>query len=116
MYSAPLQLESAETELRRLMALSGQAAVTIQSIRQLQRMQARAQREQQLREITNRLRTPPDVDGVLRVLAQELGQALGRRAVVRLTDETEMRSSLAPPAPRQRQGGPSTGQDNGGRL
>ena len=75
----------AETEIRRLTALTAQAAVAIQSLRQLEAIQARVQREQHLREITARLRTPPDVDGVMRVLTQELGQVLGRRTAVRLS-------------------------------
>jgi GAF domain-containing protein len=80
--------EFAESELRRLMTLVGQAAVAVQSIRQLQSIQSRAQREQQLREISERLRSQPDVDGVLRALARELGQVLGRRTFVGMSHAT----------------------------
>jgi transcriptional regulator with GAF, ATPase, and Fis domain len=87
-YSASTQFS--ETEVRRLTTLTVQAAVAVQSLRQLEDIQARVQREQQLREITARLRTPPDVDGVMRVLAQELGQVLGRRTAVRLERQESM--------------------------
>ncbi len=85
-YSAPTQYD--EKAVRRLMTLSVQAATAVQNLHQLAETEKRAALEQQLREITARLRTPPDIDGVLRVLTQELGQRLGRRTFVRLGTAT----------------------------
>jgi PAS domain S-box-containing protein len=95
-----------ETEIRRLTALTSQAAIAIQSLRQLEDIQARVQREQQLREIAARLRTPPDVDGVMRTLAQELGQTLGRRAVVRLNRQA-LEPTVSEQKPNRNHGGRS---------
>jgi GAF domain-containing protein len=86
-WGEPHAFSEQEAEIYR--ALSGLAAPVVESRRLLSRAQALAQREQQLREIAERLRTPPDVDGVLRALARELGQALGRRIFVRLAKEQQ---------------------------
>jgi transcriptional regulator with GAF, ATPase, and Fis domain len=108
-----------ENEIRRLTTLTAQAAVAVQSLRQLEDIQARVQREQQLREITARLRTPPDVDGVMRVLAQELGQVLGRRTAVRLNRQEFMNVAAAdqqvasPDSQTSRDTPPSEGRDGG---
>ncbi len=98
-----------EHHLDLLSAAATQAAIAFQNARLFQEAQARAQREQQLREITTRLRTPPNIDGVLRVLAQELGQTLGRRTFVRLGKQAESEAGETPPAQ------PGSSRDNGGR-
>ncbi|MBN1584248.1 MAG: PAS domain S-box protein [Anaerolineae bacterium] len=72
-------------------AFAGMVAPIVESRQLLQQTQARAQREQQLREISERLRSQPDVDGVLRALARELGQALGRRTFVGMSRATAAR-------------------------
>ncbi|HEX6387108.1 MAG TPA: GAF domain-containing protein [Anaerolineae bacterium] len=88
-YRQPMSF--AEREVRHLMALAGQAAVTVQTIhlleetnRSYQQEQARARREQVLREIAARVRGSADVDTIMRTAVQEIGQALGRRTFVYL--------------------------------
>ncbi|MDX9954189.1 MAG: GAF domain-containing protein [Anaerolineae bacterium] len=74
-----------EEEQRRLTTLTGQAAVAIQNIYQLEATAARARREQLIREIGDQIQAAPDVQSVLQTAARELGRALGTpRAVVRL--------------------------------
>ncbi|MBN1934850.1 MAG: PAS domain S-box protein [Anaerolineae bacterium] len=68
--------EFREAHLRRLMALVGQAAVAVQSIRRLQETQTRAQREQQLRAITDRVRRGADVAAIVRATVEELSPLL----------------------------------------
>lgn len=77
--------EFPEAEVRRLMVLAGQAAVSIQSIHLLDETAQRAQREQTLRQITERVRSSANVETVLQTAVQELSQALGRRAFIQLT-------------------------------
>ncbi|MBN1934849.1 MAG: substrate-binding domain-containing protein [Anaerolineae bacterium] len=62
--------------------------------------QARAEQEGRLRQITDRLRGQPDVDSVLRTLARELGQTLGRRAFVTVSGEGLARITAAQPQRR----------------
>lgn len=81
-----------EEEQRRLTTLTGQAAVAIQNIYQLDATAARARREQLIREIGEQIQAAPDVQSVLQTAARELGRALGApRAVVRLGGVGEAR-------------------------
>src|SRR5690606_30327432 len=73
-----------ETEKRRLSSLIEQASTMIQSLRLFEAAQARAHREQLLREITARVRNSMDPDTILRTAVRELGNALGRPAFVRV--------------------------------
>lgn len=74
-----------EEEQRRLSTLTGQAAIAIQNLYQLEATAARARREQLIREIGEQLQAAPDVQSVLQTAARELGRALETpRAVVRL--------------------------------
>lgn len=57
-----------------------------------EQVQARVRREQLLREVTTRIRGSVDVDTVMRTVAREVGQALGRPAFIYLgpgSDEQE---------------------------
>jgi len=83
-------VELPESELRRLAALAGQAAVIIQNLRQLAETQARARREQLLREITARVRGLTDPDTLARAAVRELGTALGRPVFIRLGSAEEL--------------------------
>jgi GAF domain-containing protein/HAMP domain-containing protein len=74
-YKEPAKFE--EAEVRRLTALSGQAAVAVQSLRQLQQIQARARREALIREITGKVRASTDLETILQTTVTELSQALG---------------------------------------
>lgn len=77
-------------QVRRLMALSGQAAIVIQNLRQLEETWARARRERVLREITDRMRSVPDPETVTRTAVRELGSALGRPVFIRLGSAAEL--------------------------
>ncbi|MBE7530344.1 MAG: PAS domain S-box protein [Ardenticatenaceae bacterium] len=67
-----------------LNAMANQAAIAIQNARQFQHEQARAQRQQMLREIAAKVRSSADVDTIMRTAVQEIGQALGRQTFVYL--------------------------------
>jgi GAF domain-containing protein len=73
----PLPTTFPEEEMRRLTSLAGQAAIAVQNLNQLEAIQARARREQMIREITERIQRAPDVQGVLQTGLRELGRALG---------------------------------------
>ena len=69
------------------MVLAGQAAVSIQSIHLLDATTKRAEHEQTLRQITERVRSSANVETVLQTAVQELSRALGRRAFIQLTPD-----------------------------
>jgi len=79
--------EFPEEDVRRLMVLAGQAAVSIQSIHLLDETTKRAQREQTLRQVTERVRGAANVETVLQTAVQELSRALGRRAFIQLSSD-----------------------------
>jgi len=74
-----------------LLGLAGQIAVAIQRSQLFQQAQARARREQTLRQITTRVRGFTDPEAVVRTAVRELGTALGRPAFVRLGSAEELR-------------------------
>ncbi len=82
----PQKAEFPDQDVRRVIALSRQAAVAIQSLRLLEATEARARREQTLREIAAKVRGSADVDIVMRTAVQEVGKALGRRTHILLGD------------------------------
>lgn len=82
MYSDPIDFP--EPDVRRLMALTGQAAVAVQSLQLLRDAQRRAQREQILRQVTAEVRSVTDVDLIMKTAVREVGRALGREAFVYL--------------------------------
>jgi GAF domain-containing protein len=67
-----------------LNAVANQASIAIQNARQFQQEQARAQREQRLREIAAKVRGSADVDTIMRTAVHEISQTLGRQAYVYL--------------------------------
>ncbi|MBN1487807.1 MAG: GAF domain-containing protein [Anaerolineae bacterium] len=74
-YPEPFSIS--ERANRQLMTLAQQAAVVIQNIYQLRVTQARARREQTIREIVGQIQSAPDVQGVLQAAVRELGRAFG---------------------------------------
>ncbi len=71
-------------EWRLYSGFANQAAITLANLRLLGQTQAQARRERILREVTERVRNASDVDTIMRIAAQEIGQALGRPTVVSL--------------------------------
>jgi GAF domain-containing protein len=69
--------EFPRTDLRLLTSLSGQAAVTIQSIGLLEDTRTQAERERVVADITAQVRASTEVDTILRTAIRELGRALG---------------------------------------
>lgn len=78
----PFYYTAAQFDL--LGAVANQAVIAIQNARQFQQEQARAQREQRLREVAAKIRGSADVDTIMRMAVQEIGQALGRQTFVYL--------------------------------
>jgi GAF domain-containing protein len=78
-----------EHERELLTAVANQTAIAIENSNLFEQEQARARREQILRQITARVRGSTDVDTVMRTAAQEVGRALGRQTFVYLSDEEE---------------------------
>ncbi len=59
-------------------------ASTLESRRLFEQAQARARREQRLREVTDRIRGSVDVETIMRTAAREVGEVLGRPAFIYL--------------------------------
>lgn len=66
-----------ESARRRLVSLAQQAAIAALNIRQLRASEARARREQLIRQISSHIQEAPDVQGVLETAVRELGRAFG---------------------------------------
>jgi K+-sensing histidine kinase KdpD len=75
-----------ENEKRQIMSLAGQAATVAQSQRLYQDAQARAQREQILREVSAKVTAAVDAESVLQTATREIGRALGLETFVYLKD------------------------------
>ncbi|MCD4739212.1 MAG: GAF domain-containing protein, partial [Anaerolineae bacterium] len=77
-------------EVALLATFAQQVAATVVNRRLLEQAQARAQREQLLREISTRVRGSLDVEAIMRTAVRELGSALDRPAFVRLGSAAEL--------------------------
>ncbi|MBK8903374.1 MAG: GAF domain-containing protein [Anaerolineaceae bacterium] len=75
-----------DVQVRRASSLVGQAAVVIQTTVLFRQEQARARREQLLREIAAKVRSSTDVDSIMRTAVTEIGRTLGRRAFIQLSN------------------------------
>jgi GAF domain-containing protein len=72
-----------EDDQRLLTTLASQVAVAIRNARLLEATYRLAARERKLYEITKRIRSAPDIPGIMQMTAKELSQILGaRRAVI----------------------------------
>lgn len=88
-YRTPHAFTSAETDFYR--TLADQAALAFEGQRLLAETQRRAEREQLIRQITDKVRATPDLEAILQTTVQELSEAMGLpRAFVRLGTEVEL--------------------------
>jgi GAF domain-containing protein/HAMP domain-containing protein len=71
-----------------LLQIASLVGSSIENMRLLQNEQARAQREQLLREIATKVRSSSDVDTIMRTAVTEIGRALGRTAIVSLNKQS----------------------------
>ncbi|MEJ2746466.1 MAG: GAF domain-containing protein [Anaerolineae bacterium] len=78
-----------EQELEPYEALAAQLAVAVDRQNLLDEAQSRAQREQILRQITQRIRSSADVETIMRTAVQEIGRTLGRKTYIYLGDDRE---------------------------
>ncbi len=69
-------------QIKRLTALSRQAAVATRVVYQLSQTERRAEREQTIRQITERMRMANTLDDLVQITATELGQQLSAGEVV----------------------------------
>jgi GAF domain-containing protein len=84
------------SDLQRMMAVAGQIAVSLQTMRLVdetkrlyKQEQDRLKREQRLRQIAAHVRSSTNVELVLQTAVQEIGKALGRETFVVLDVENE---------------------------
>ncbi len=75
-----------DEQSRQMVSLTDQAATVIQTMRLFDGAQARARREQLLREVTARIHAAPDAESILRMTAQEVNRILGLEAFVYLEE------------------------------
>ncbi|HUM70050.1 MAG TPA: GAF domain-containing protein, partial [Chloroflexota bacterium] len=85
-----------EADVRQITSLVDQAAAVVQTIRLIEETQARAQQEQILRRVSERVYTAVDAESVLRTAVQEVGRVLGLEAFVYLDEPT---TAVAEPGP-----------------
>jgi GAF domain-containing protein len=80
------QKQFSEDDARLYRSISSQLAVVVNGLLLLQQTEARARREQVLREITGRVNAAVDAESILRAAAREIGQTLDLEAFVYLTE------------------------------
>ena len=92
LYRSRHEFTSAESDFFR--TLTDQAALAFEGQRLLAETQRRAQREQLIRQITDKVRATSDLDTILQTTVQELSNAMGLpRAFVRLGVQEDMAPS-----------------------
>ena len=82
-----------------LQAVGRQLSFAVENAYLFNESQARARREQTLREITARVRGSTDPDAIVRTAVRELGQVLGRSTFIRLGAAEQLRQPPGQPAP-----------------
>jgi PAS domain S-box-containing protein len=87
-----------------VVGLLGYARDVTERAKLLAEIQSTAEREQRLREITARVRSSSDADTILRTAVRELGNALGRKTFIRLTDSIETETPWASKPERSQAG------------
>ena len=81
-----------ESDIRQITSLAGQAATVAQSQRLYQEATNKAEYEQILRQVSDRVYAAPDAETVLRTAAREIGQALGLETFIYLEDPEDEKS------------------------
>ncbi len=77
-------------EIKRLFnSLSPQIAVAVQNSQLLEAAQKKAEREEMLRQITEKVRNTSDVESVMRTAVTEIGRVLNRKTFLYLKDTSE---------------------------
>lgn len=71
-------------EVALVQSVADQLGIAIENLRLLEGAQARARREQLLREVTTRVRSAIDAETIMRTAVQEVGRTLGRPAFIYL--------------------------------
>jgi GAF domain-containing protein len=90
-YTTPRLYDGHDRDL--LSAIASQAAIAIENARLFEQAQARAEREQLVRTITDRVRQGTDRETIMRTTLQELGQMLGAsKSIVRLGTQEQLLS------------------------
>ncbi len=79
------EFTAAPSDIDLLTSIAGQAAISVQGLQLLERTQARAQREQLLREITAQVTSATDVDTIMRRTVEELGRAIKQKTFIILS-------------------------------
>jgi GAF domain-containing protein/HAMP domain-containing protein len=80
-----------ETEINFYRTLSDQAALALESQRLLAETQRRAEREQMIRQVTDKVRATPDLEMILQTTVREMSKVMGLpRVFVRLGTEKEL--------------------------
>jgi GAF domain-containing protein/HAMP domain-containing protein len=103
---------SSETNFYR--TLTDQAALAFEGQQLLLDTRRRAEREQLIRQITDRVRATSDVGTILQTTVEELSKAMGLpRAFVRLGTEQELMTTAPRPGPRSEQDRTGEHQANG---
>ena len=77
------------SEIKQISSLVSQASVVVQTQRLFDQSEARAEQEQLLRQVSERVYGAVDAEAVLKTAVQEVGRALGLEAFVYLDDSQE---------------------------
>lgn len=76
-------------QIRQANSLVSQATVVMQTANLFRQEQARAHREQLLREIAAKIRSSTDIDTIMRTAVTEIGRTLGRRSFIKLEENSQ---------------------------
>jgi GAF domain-containing protein len=87
----PVVFEAATRRI--LSSLAPQVAIALENKRLLADTEARARREQLLRQITARVRGSADIDTIMRTAVQEIGRSLGRKAFIYVSNDDELETT-----------------------
>ena len=81
------ELKLSQEEVKQITSLVSQASVVAQTQKLFQETAARAEQEQLLRQVSERVYGAVDADSVLKTAVQEVSRSLGLEAFIYLDDE-----------------------------